>query len=143
MESEMVLLTYLKIISSDASIPAAKGILIILKKDFFGAAYLSKCVQLFSHSRTSFSSNTNIFAQTFSTVFISPSSSEAFVDEDENGAARKKPRLPSGSRKKATKCNVATILGMDSRVTPRSIAYSAVLVCLFIDDFSSSHYTFT
>ncbi len=35
------------------------------------------------------------------------------------------------TRKKATKRNVATILGMEGRVThPRSIAYAAVLVSL-------------
>ena len=64
----------------------------------------------------------------YSNIFISPSSSESFVEEDENGATRKKQRTASNSRKKATKSNVASILGMEGRVTPRSIAYAAVLV---------------
>lgn len=87
-----------------------------------------------------------MFAQTFSNIFISPSSSELFVEADENGAARKKQRVASDSQKKATKSNVATILGMEGRVTPRSIAYAAVLVrplILSIYTLPSSHHCFT
>ena len=51
---------------------------------------------------------------------MSPSSSDCFEDEDEHGSARKKQRLSSD------------ILGMDGQVTPRSIAYAAVLVSHFI-----------
>ena len=52
------------------------------------------------------------------------------MEVDENGAARKKPSTSSDSQKKATKKNVASILGMEGQVTPRSIAYAAVLVSL-------------
>ncbi|KJA27917.1 hypothetical protein HYPSUDRAFT_197489 [Hypholoma sublateritium FD-334 SS-4] len=68
-----------------------------------------------------------LLVKTYSSIFISPSSSESFSDEDENGAARKQQRV-TNSQKKATKSNVANILGMDGRVTPRSIAYAAVLL---------------
>ena len=68
----------------------------------------------------------------YSNIFTSPSSSESFSDEDENGDARKQQRL-TNSQRKATKCNVANILGMDGRVTPRSIAYAAVLVSLLMN----------
>ncbi|KAF9470019.1 hypothetical protein BDN70DRAFT_770403, partial [Pholiota conissans] len=74
--------------------------------------------------------------QTYSNIFTSPSSSESFVDEDENGSARKKQRLNLDSQKKATKCNVASIIGMEGRVTPRSIAYAAVLLAFNLTDAS-------
>ncbi|KJA13399.1 hypothetical protein HYPSUDRAFT_151639 [Hypholoma sublateritium FD-334 SS-4] len=74
-----------------------------------------------------------LLVKTYSNIFISPSSSESFSDEDENGAARKQQRS-SNSQKKATKCNVANILGMDGRVTPRSIAYAAVLLAFNLTD---------
>ncbi|KAF9470595.1 hypothetical protein BDN70DRAFT_982771 [Pholiota conissans] len=77
-----------------------------------------------------------LLIKTYSNIFISPSSSEAFVDEDEDGSARKKQRLNSDSQKKATKCNVASIIGMDGRVTPRSIAYAAVLLAFNLTDAS-------
>ena len=99
----------------------------MLRRGFSEVVYLSRFVLLFLYS-----SHTNILLcttrQTYSNIFISPSSSESFDDEDENGAARKQQRT-TNSQRKATKCNVANILGMDGRVTPRSIAYAAVLVC--------------
>jgi len=68
--------------------------------------------------------------QTFCAIFTSPSSSEAFdVEESEQGPSRKKQQ--TASQKKATKSNVATLLRMDGRVTPRSIAYAATLVRSF------------
>ena len=71
--------------------------------------------------------------QTFCTLFTSPSSSEAFNEEEsEEGPSRKKQT--TASQKKATKTNVATLLHMDGRVTPRSVAYAATLVCSFISD---------
>ena len=98
----------------------------MLRRGFSEVFYLSRFVLLFLYS-----SHTNILLcttrQTYSNIFISPSSSESFDDEDENGAARKQQRT-TNSQRKATKCNVANILGMDGRVTPRSIAYAAVLV---------------
>ena len=91
------------------------------------------CQSMFNHcpQLLSCSAINSALGKTFSNVFTSPSSSEAFVDADENGAARKKQRTASNSQKKATKRNVATILGMDGQVTPRSIAYAAVLVSPF------------
>ncbi|KAF9470887.1 hypothetical protein BDN70DRAFT_901767 [Pholiota conissans] len=77
-----------------------------------------------------------LLVKTYSNIFISPSSSESFDDEDENGAVRKKTRLNIESQKKATKSNVATILGMEGRVTPRSIAYAAVLLAFNLTDAS-------
>lgn len=130
MGSELARSIYLKIISFAVSIHTAEVILTTSRKDFSAAAYSLKFVHLLPiHSCFP----ANMFTQTFSNIFISPSSSEFFVDADENGAARKKQRTASNSQKKATKRNVATILGMEGQVTSRSIAYAAVLVCLSID----------
>ena len=104
--------------------PYARGDPNNVEKGFLRSCLL---VKVFSDLLAS-PSTTKAPAQTFSSIFISPTSSELFIDKDENGAARKKPRLASNPRKKATKSNVASLLGMDGRVTPRSIAYAAVLV---------------
>jgi hypothetical protein len=69
-------------------------------------------------------------SQTFCAIFTSPSSSEAFDgQESEEGPHRKIPK--TASQKKATKMNIATLLHMDGKVTPRAIAYAATLVCSF------------
>lgn len=74
--------------------------------------------------------------QTFCALFTSPSSSEAISDqESEEGPSRKKQQ--SASQRKATKTNVATLLHMEGRVTPRAIAYAATLVSSSISDWSS------
>ena len=71
--------------------------------------------------------------QTFCALFTSPSSSEAFDEqESEEGLSRKKQK--SASQKKATKTNVATLLHMEGRVTQRAVAYAATLVRSFISD---------
>ena len=68
--------------------------------------------------------------QTFCALFTSPSSSEAFDEQDsEEGPSRKKMKM--ASQKKATKTNVATLLRMDGKVTPRAIAYASTLLCSF------------
>jgi len=74
-----------------------------------------------------FPSLTVTVLQTYCAIFTSPSSSEAFEEETEDGPCRKKQK--TASQKKATKSNVATLLRMEGKVTPRTIAYAAVLVC--------------
>ena len=72
--------------------------------------------------------------QTFCALFTSPSSSEAFdQQESEEGPSRK--AMKTASQRKATKSNVATLLRMDGKVTPRAIAYAATLVCRSYDVF--------
>jgi hypothetical protein len=41
--------------------------------------------------------------------------------------------MKTASQRKATKSNVATLLRMDGKVTPRAIAYAATLVCHSFD----------
>ena len=66
------------------------------------------------------------FFQVYCSIFTSPSSSEGFDDENNDGPARK--RHKSGRQKNATKSHVASLLNMDGKVTGRSIAYAAVMV---------------
>ncbi|KAF9045028.1 hypothetical protein BJ165DRAFT_1527958 [Panaeolus papilionaceus] len=74
-----------------------------------------------------------LLVQTYCAIFTSPTSSEEFEqDESEDGPSRKK--VKTSSSKKATKSNVATILRMSGRVTPRSIAYAAVMLVFNLTD---------
>jgi hypothetical protein len=64
----------------------------------------------------------------YKSIFTSPSSAaDDCESEGENEAPLKAAKL-SQSRKKAMKCNVASKLHMNDKVTPRSIAYAAVQV---------------
>ncbi|KJA24322.1 hypothetical protein HYPSUDRAFT_200549 [Hypholoma sublateritium FD-334 SS-4] len=80
-----------------------------------------------------------LLVNVYKDIFTSPSSCDASlsasapsedVQNDSDGPAPpKRPKLTEHqARKKATKSCVATILGMEGRVTPRSIAYAAVLL---------------
>jgi hypothetical protein len=68
-----------------------------------------------------------IILEVFCAIFTSPSSADGFEEETAEGPARKKQR--TAGQKKATKSNVASLLNMDGKVSGRSIAYAAVLVC--------------
>ncbi|KAF9043142.1 hypothetical protein BJ165DRAFT_1405518 [Panaeolus papilionaceus] len=73
-----------------------------------------------------------LLVQTYCAIFTSPTSSEEFEDgESEDGPVRKKVKAKF---KKATKTNVATILHMSGNVTPRSIAYAAVMLVFNLTD---------
>ncbi|KAF9032750.1 hypothetical protein BJ165DRAFT_1568204 [Panaeolus papilionaceus] len=75
-----------------------------------------------------------LLLKTYCAIFTSPSSSEEFEEfESVDGPSRKKKRT-STSQKKATKASVATLLHMNSRVTPRSIAYAAVVLAFNLTD---------
>ena len=72
----------------------------------------------------------SLSSQTFCAIFTSPSSSEAFEEqESDDGPTRKKQK--TASQKKATKSTVASLLHMEGKVTPRAIAYAATLVSSF------------
>ncbi|KAJ6467670.1 hypothetical protein C8R47DRAFT_1325945 [Mycena vitilis] len=64
--------------------------------------------------------------KTYKAVFTAPTSAEVEEDQnDRNAPPRKKRKRATGQ---AIGKNVATLLGMNGEVTPRSIAYIAVLV---------------
>ncbi|KAF9047615.1 hypothetical protein BJ165DRAFT_1403296 [Panaeolus papilionaceus] len=74
-----------------------------------------------------------LLVKTYCAIFTSPTSSEEFEQEDsEDGPSRKK--VKTSSSKKATKSDVSTILHMGGRVTPRSIAYAAVMLVFNLTD---------
>jgi hypothetical protein len=73
-----------------------------------------------------FSISNFVTLQTFCALFTSPTSSESFEAETEEGPSRKKHK--TDNQKKATKTDVATLLRMEGKVTARSIAYAATLV---------------
>ena len=125
-----VLSTYQKITSYDVFILMAKEIQTMLRGDSSEVACSLRSVLLQICSSLPYVLLQ--FWKTYSSIFTSPSSSESFGEEDENGTARKKQQT-SASQRKATKCNVANLIGMDGQVTPRSIAYAAVLVCQHIN----------
>ena len=71
------------------------------------------------------------YSQAFCVIFTSPSSSEAFEEQEyDDGPTRKKQM--TASQKKATKSTVASLLHMEGKVTSRAIAYAATLVSLII-----------
>ncbi len=115
--------TYRKTTSCDGFILMGQGDPNNVEKGFLQSGLL---VKVLLYHPCPLSAYISIY-QTYSNIFISPSSSESFDDEDENGAARK-PHHLTHSQRKATKCNVANLLSMDGQVTLCSIAYAAVLV---------------
>ncbi len=68
--------------------------------------------------------------KTFCAIFTSPTPTESFDTKTDEGLVRKKQK--TDGQKKATKNNVATLLSMDGKVTPRSIAYTAVIVGMLL-----------
>ncbi|KAF9042127.1 hypothetical protein BJ165DRAFT_1405840 [Panaeolus papilionaceus] len=76
----------------------------------------------------------SLLVKTYCVIFTSPTSVQHFdTEETEDGPVRKKGKS-SASQKKATKANVANILHMNGTVTPRSIAYAAVLLAFNLTD---------
>lgn len=131
---EMAILIYPTITSLPVSTRNILETLTTLRGTIFVVCFLSGYV-----GTAVFSIFLLMLLQTYCAIFTSPSSSEAFEEETEDGPSRKKQKVTS--QKKATKSNVATLLRMEGKVTPRSIAYAAVLVCeeFFLFQFPPFH----
>jgi hypothetical protein len=73
-----------------------------------------------------------LILQVYKAIFTSPSSAKDVSEEndDENMPPAKLQKILSGS--KPVRCDVASKLHLNGKVTPRSIAYAAVHVCLFL-----------
>ncbi|KAG6818922.1 hypothetical protein H0H93_000271 [Arthromyces matolae] len=69
----------------------------------------------------------SLLIKTYSAIFMSPSSANHVADEDDD------ENISPSSSSKATKCNVAQKLNLES-VTPRSIAYAAVMLLFSLTD---------
>lgn len=74
-----------------------------------------------------------MFLQVYKTIFTSPSSAKDILDE-ENDAENMPPTKSrkTSSNSNYVRRNVASKLHLNDRVTPRSIAYAAVQVCVFV-----------
>jgi hypothetical protein len=70
-----------------------------------------------------------MFIQVYKAIFTSPSSARDILEEDDNAEnmpPAKSQRTSSGN--KSIRCNVASKVNLNDKVTPRSIAYAAVQV---------------
>ncbi|KAF9529567.1 hypothetical protein CPB83DRAFT_893380 [Crepidotus variabilis] len=67
-----------------------------------------------------------LLVKAYCAIFTSPSSADAFEEESEEGPARKRRRVDA--QKKITKSTVADLIGMEGKVTPRTIAHAAVML---------------
>jgi len=76
-----------------------------------------------------------VFSQVYKSIFTSPSSAKNTLDEEndaENVAPTKSQKISSN---KTVRRNVASKLHLNDRVTPRSVAYAAVQVCVNVTVF--------
>jgi len=73
-----------------------------------------------------------LFSQVYKSIFTSPSSAKKTSDE-ENDAENMPPfKSQKTSSNKSVRRNVASKLHLNDKVTPRSVAYAAVQVCVYI-----------
>ena len=73
-----------------------------------------------------------VFSQVYKSIFTSPSSAKNTLDEEndtENMAPSKSQKTLSNN---SVRRNVATKLHLNNKVTPRSVAYAAVQVCVYV-----------
>jgi hypothetical protein len=71
-----------------------------------------------------------VFSQVYKSIFTSPSSVKNLLDEEndtENVAPTKAQKISSNN---PVRRNVASKLHLNDKVTPRSVAYAAVQVCV-------------
>jgi len=72
-----------------------------------------------------------VFLQVYKTIFTSPSSAKDILDE-ENDAENMPPTKSRKTNSNYVRRNVASKLHLNDKVTPRSITYAAVQVCVFV-----------
>ena len=73
-----------------------------------------------------------MFSQVYKSIFTSPSSAKNTLDEEndaENVAPTKSQKISSNN---SVRRNVASKLHLNDKVTPRSVAYAAIQVCIFV-----------
>ena len=97
-----------------------------LESGYLKSTLLIKVCSLIFLSCTSISCF--VFLQVYKSIFTSLSSAKDNLD-DENTTEN----LPSTkSNSNTVRCNVASKLHLNNKVTPRSIAYAAVQVCIYV-----------
>ena len=73
-----------------------------------------------------------VFLQVYKSIFTSPSSAKDILDEEndaENVAPSNSHKISSNN---SARRNVASKLHLNDKVTPRSVAYAAVQVCVYV-----------
>uniref|UniRef100_A0A8H7XUS1 Uncharacterized protein n=1 Tax=Psilocybe cubensis TaxID=181762 RepID=A0A8H7XUS1_PSICU len=102
------------------------------KTCFLGALYpRNHCLD--GHSLDYLFLRSTLLVKTYCALFTGPASAEAFHPDDTVGVGAM--RLANFRRsRKATKRSVAAIIGLDGRVTPRTIAYAAVILIFNLTD---------
>jgi hypothetical protein len=100
------------------------------KRDSAGIGVLEKCASYQSTLFFLFCISYLVFLQVYKSIFTSPSSAKNILDEEidaENLAPTKYQKISSNN---SVRRNVASKLHLNDKVTPRSVAYAAVQVCL-------------
>ena len=72
------------------------------------------------------------FLQVYKSIFTSPSSAKDVLDQESDAENMPPAKSQKTSSKDYVRRNVATKLNLNNKVTPRSIAYAAVQVCVFV-----------
>ena len=72
-----------------------------------------------------------MFSQVYKSIFTSPSSAKNISDE-ENDAESVVPTKSKKILSNPVRRNVASKLHLNNKVTPRSVAYAAVHVCVYV-----------
>ena len=69
-----------------------------------------------------------MFSKVYKSIFTLPSSAKNILDDAENMAPTKSQKISSNN---SVRCNVASKLHLNDKVTPRSVAYAAIQVCVY------------
>jgi len=74
-----------------------------------------------------------VFLQVYKSIFTSPSSAKDNLDEEDSAEDTPPTKSQKTSSSNNSVCrNVASKLHLNNKVTPRSIAYAAVQVCIYL-----------
>jgi hypothetical protein len=102
------------------------------KRGSAGIGVLEKHASCQSTLSLSFCISYLVFSQVYKSIFTSPSSAKDILDEEndaENVAPTKSHKISSNN---FVRRNVASKLHLNDKVTPRSVAYAAVQVCVYV-----------
>jgi hypothetical protein len=73
-----------------------------------------------------------VLSQVYKSIFTSPSSAQNTLDEENNAENIPPTKSQKTSSNNSVRRNVASKLHLNDKVTPRSVAYAAVQVCVYI-----------
>jgi hypothetical protein len=73
-----------------------------------------------------------VFSQVYKSIFTSPSSAKNILDEENDAENMPPTKSQKTSSNNSVRRNVASKLHLNDKVTPRSVAYAAVQVCVYV-----------